>query len=297
MLAGGGHAIDRPGVGPVPGGGDGDRVRAAGRCRRSGSCPGTSGGASGPGRPGSPAIVDTVKRARSRHRLPPGGVDRPRGRRVLGRRLVGERPRRRAPGGHRLDLDGIGFGNAVVSQVADHRRRRARPSGARRRRRAAHVRAGRHRLAPRAAAGLLDPPQLALRPVGDPPGAGRGHLRVHRRLAAPHVPPDPVRRHERGARQRRDADADRPGGRAGAEARVPRRLGGGRRRRPGLTWSNDNPYAVLRPRARPAHRLRLRRLAEGGGRGQVLDVEVVGVEPVGDIVPSDHYGVLATLRA
>ena len=35
---------------------------------------------------------------------------------------------------------------------------------------------------------------------------------------------------------------------------------------------------------------------KAGGRGQVLDVEVVGVEAVDGMVPSDHYGVLATLR-
>jgi endonuclease/exonuclease/phosphatase family metal-dependent hydrolase len=66
---------------------------------------------------------------------------------------------------------------------------------------------------------------------------------------------------------------------------------------PGLTWSNDNPYAVLD--LEPDRRIDYVFVGwpKAGGRGQVLDVEVVGVEPVGETVPSDHYGVLATLRA
>jgi endonuclease/exonuclease/phosphatase family metal-dependent hydrolase len=65
----------------------------------------------------------------------------------------------------------------------------------------------------------------------------------------------------------------------------------------GVTWSNTNPFAALAleyPR-------RIDYVFVGwpktGGRGQVVDCEVVGNEPVGGVWPSDHFGVLATLRA
>jgi len=66
---------------------------------------------------------------------------------------------------------------------------------------------------------------------------------------------------------------------------------------PGLTWANANPHAAkdLEPDRRIDYVLV--GWPKSGGRGQVLDVEVVGVEPVDGMVPSDHYGVLATLRA
>jgi len=35
---------------------------------------------------------------------------------------------------------------------------------------------------------------------------------------------------------------------------------------------------------------------KAGGRGQVVGCEVVGADPVDGVVPSDHLGVLATLR-
>ena len=66
---------------------------------------------------------------------------------------------------------------------------------------------------------------------------------------------------------------------------------------PGLTWSNDNPHA--RRGLEPDRRIDyvLVGWPKAGGRGQVIDVEVVGTEPIEGVVPSDHYGVMATLRA
>jgi endonuclease/exonuclease/phosphatase family metal-dependent hydrolase len=66
---------------------------------------------------------------------------------------------------------------------------------------------------------------------------------------------------------------------------------------PGLTWSNANPYAVLD--LEPNRRIDyvLVGWPKSGGRGQVLDVDLVGIDPIDGVVPSDHYGVLATLRA
>ena len=65
---------------------------------------------------------------------------------------------------------------------------------------------------------------------------------------------------------------------------------------PGLTWSNANPYARLD--LEPDRRIDYVFVGwpKGGGRGHVEDCGVVGTEPVAGIVPSDHYGVLATLR-
>lgn len=66
---------------------------------------------------------------------------------------------------------------------------------------------------------------------------------------------------------------------------------------PGLTWSNGNPHAVrdLEPNRRIDYVLV--GWPKEGGRGQVLEAEVVGTEPVNGVIPSDHYGVMATLRA
>ena len=148
-------------------------------------------------------------------------------------------------GGHRLDRRGHRLRQRRRLAVADHRVRGARRS--------------RPRRTPTSCGRACGP--TSTRPTGrcrssrthlnwrfdqsgDPPGAGQGDLRVHPRRAATDVPADPVRRHERRAGQRRDPHAHRPGGGAGAEARLPRRLGGRRRRAPGLTWSNANPHAV-----------------------------------------------------
>lgn len=66
---------------------------------------------------------------------------------------------------------------------------------------------------------------------------------------------------------------------------------------PGLTWSNANPYAALD--LEPERRIDyvLVGWPKAGGRGHVEHCEVVGTEPVAGVTPSDHYGVLATLRA
>jgi endonuclease/exonuclease/phosphatase family metal-dependent hydrolase len=64
----------------------------------------------------------------------------------------------------------------------------------------------------------------------------------------------------------------------------------------GLTWSNANPYARLD--LEPDRRIDYVFVGwpKSGGRGHVTSCEVVGTEPVAGVVPSDHYGVLATLR-
>ncbi len=72
-----------------------------------------------------------------------------------------------------------------------------------------------------------------------------------------------------------------------------RSAGGGR---PGYTWDNDNPYVaqVLEPDRRidyvlvgpPKER----------GAGHITDCKVVAKNPIDNVYPSDHYGVLAELR-
>jgi endonuclease/exonuclease/phosphatase family metal-dependent hydrolase len=66
---------------------------------------------------------------------------------------------------------------------------------------------------------------------------------------------------------------------------------------PGLTWSNANPFAArdLEPDRRIDYVFA--GWPKTGGRGHVVACEVIGVEAIDGIVPSDHYGVLATLRA
>jgi endonuclease/exonuclease/phosphatase family metal-dependent hydrolase len=72
------------------------------------------------------------------------------------------------------------------------------------------------------------------------------------------------------------------------------RLGG--RGEPGLTWSNDNPYAALD--LEPARRIDyvFTGFPKAGGAGNCVHAELVGTEPIDGVVPSDHYGVLADLR-
>ena len=64
----------------------------------------------------------------------------------------------------------------------------------------------------------------------------------------------------------------------------------------GITWSNDNPHAMLD--LEPSRRIDyvFAGWPKEGGRGHVLGCDVIGQEPVDGMVPSDHYGVLATLR-
>jgi len=65
----------------------------------------------------------------------------------------------------------------------------------------------------------------------------------------------------------------------------------------GFTWSNTNPFA----RVDLEYDRRIDYVFAGwpksGGLGQVLDCEVVGCDPVDGVWPSDHFAVLATLRA
>jgi endonuclease/exonuclease/phosphatase family metal-dependent hydrolase len=65
---------------------------------------------------------------------------------------------------------------------------------------------------------------------------------------------------------------------------------------PGYTWSNDNPFAraTLNIDQRIDHILVGR--PKLGGVGHVLDVRVVGDEPVDGMFGSDHYGLVAELR-
>jgi endonuclease/exonuclease/phosphatase family metal-dependent hydrolase len=65
---------------------------------------------------------------------------------------------------------------------------------------------------------------------------------------------------------------------------------------PGLTWSNDNPYAVLD--LEPSRRIDyvLSGFPKDGGAGNCVHAELVGTEPVAGVWPSDHFGVLADLR-
>ncbi len=65
---------------------------------------------------------------------------------------------------------------------------------------------------------------------------------------------------------------------------------------PGHTWSNANPYAALD--LEPDRRIDyvLVGWPKRGGVGHVTSCRVVGTEPVDGVVPSDHYGVLAELR-
>jgi endonuclease/exonuclease/phosphatase family metal-dependent hydrolase len=64
----------------------------------------------------------------------------------------------------------------------------------------------------------------------------------------------------------------------------------------GWTWSNANPYAALD--LEPDRRIDYVFVGwpKAGGAGHVTSCRVVGIDPVDGVVPSDHYGVLAELR-
>ena len=71
----------------------------------------------------------------------------------------------------------------------------------------------------------------------------------------------------------------------------------------GATWSNDNPFAVRDLEITRRIDFVFAGYPKQGGAGHVVAVDLVGVQPVavGDppapaIVPSDHYGVVADLR-
>jgi endonuclease/exonuclease/phosphatase family metal-dependent hydrolase len=65
---------------------------------------------------------------------------------------------------------------------------------------------------------------------------------------------------------------------------------------PGHTWSNTNPWAapVLFPDRRIDYVFSV--WPRRGGIGHPVHCEVIGTKPVGGVVPSDHFGVLADLR-
>ncbi|MEE9297138.1 MAG: endonuclease/exonuclease/phosphatase family protein [Phycisphaerae bacterium] len=65
---------------------------------------------------------------------------------------------------------------------------------------------------------------------------------------------------------------------------------------PGLTWDNNNPYAVAE--FEPDRRIDYIFLGrpEAHGAGQVVDCRVTGNEAVDGVWPSDHHAVLAEIR-
>ena len=64
----------------------------------------------------------------------------------------------------------------------------------------------------------------------------------------------------------------------------------------GHTWSNANPWA--RDWFEPDRRIDyvLTGFPKAGGRGHCVEAALVGTDPVDGVVPSDHYGVRADLR-
>lgn len=64
----------------------------------------------------------------------------------------------------------------------------------------------------------------------------------------------------------------------------------------GITWSNDNPYAAAD--LEPDRRIDYVFVGwpKQGGRGHAVSCRVEGTAPVDGVVPSDHYAVLAELR-
>jgi endonuclease/exonuclease/phosphatase family metal-dependent hydrolase len=65
---------------------------------------------------------------------------------------------------------------------------------------------------------------------------------------------------------------------------------------PGITWSNDNPFAALDLERDRRIDYVLAGWPKRGGAGHVVHAEVIGADPVDGVVGSDHYGVLAELR-
>ena len=66
---------------------------------------------------------------------------------------------------------------------------------------------------------------------------------------------------------------------------------------PGITWDNRNPFAATDHE--PDRRIDYVFVGypRDGGRGQVVRAELVGTAPVDGVWPSDHFGVVADLRA
>ena len=65
---------------------------------------------------------------------------------------------------------------------------------------------------------------------------------------------------------------------------------------PGHTWSNENPYARLDLEVARRIDFIFTGWPRAHGAGHVVMAEVIGREAVDGVVPSDHYGVLAELR-
>lgn len=65
---------------------------------------------------------------------------------------------------------------------------------------------------------------------------------------------------------------------------------------PGHTWSNENPYAALDLEVARRIDFIYTGWPRAHGAGHVTRCEVIGQQPVDGVVPSDHYGVLAELR-
>jgi endonuclease/exonuclease/phosphatase family metal-dependent hydrolase len=65
---------------------------------------------------------------------------------------------------------------------------------------------------------------------------------------------------------------------------------------PGHTWSNENPYARLDLEVSRRIDFVYTGWPRAGGAGHCVRAEVVGRDAVDGVVPSDHYGVLAELR-
>lgn len=65
---------------------------------------------------------------------------------------------------------------------------------------------------------------------------------------------------------------------------------------PGWTWSRLNPFTAADPE--PDRRIDYVLVGYPGeeARGEILSARLVGVEPVGEVQPSDHYGVSAEIR-
>jgi endonuclease/exonuclease/phosphatase family metal-dependent hydrolase len=63
-----------------------------------------------------------------------------------------------------------------------------------------------------------------------------------------------------------------------------------------MTWSNENPYAVLDLEPDRCLDYIFVGWPKAGGAGHILSCEMEGVDPVDGVVPSDHYAVLAELR-
>jgi endonuclease/exonuclease/phosphatase family metal-dependent hydrolase len=65
---------------------------------------------------------------------------------------------------------------------------------------------------------------------------------------------------------------------------------------PGITWSNDNPYAALELDVDRRIDYIFTGFPKPGGRGHCVAIDRVGTGSVDGVVPSDHYGLVADLR-